>query len=136
VNILDEIRNDAQGLALLKDWLGEGGKTVDPVQADIRAHVCYNGNNGEPCPRNKEPNWWERVKSAIALTIRDQLELKSRMQLKVHREESIHMCSACGCCLKLKVWTPIEHIKSHLSVEQFNRTVPYCWMRKEIGGSS
>lgn len=132
VRILDEIKSDANGAALLADWLGDGGFHVEQAEADIRASACYKGYFGKPCPNNKEPNWWEKFKTSIAMTIRKQLSLKSRLKLKAHREDEIHMCSICGCCLKLKVWTPIEHIKKHTSAEMLQRYPFFCWQRMEM----
>lgn len=130
--LLEQVRNDASGAALLKDWLGAGGVPIEQVQAELRADVCYRGNNGAPCPLNKEPNWWQRFANTIALTIRRQLELKRRLGLRVQKEHHIHMCAACGCCLKLKVWVPIQHIGNHTSVETFNKFPPYCWQKTEM----
>jgi hypothetical protein len=132
MNIFDEIKNDAHGLALLKDWVGDGGHPVSKEKADARAQACIGHGNLRPCPMNKEPNWWQKFTNSIALTIRRQLELKEKASLVVWQEDRLHMCAACGCALPLKVWVPIEHVKSHLSVEQLNKTPSFCWMRKEI----
>ena len=132
MSLLDEFRNDVAGLELLADWLGSGGETVSQIHAEHRADACVHGNGGQPCPLNKEPGWWDRVKSAIASTIRRQLELKQQLNLHVSSEDGLAMCAACGCCLKLKVWTPIEHIKAHTPPENIAKTPGYCWMRIEL----
>lgn len=132
VNLIEEFRNDVAGLALLTDWLGAGGHPVSQIHAEHRADACVHGNDGKPCPLNKEPGWWDRVKSSIANTIKMQLEMKQHLKLHVSSEEGLAMCAACGCCLKLKVWTPIEHIKAHTSPENIAKTPSYCWMRTEM----
>ncbi len=131
MNILQELRNDIEGVKLLKDWLGDG-EPVPQEQANARANVCVTGDHGKPCIWNMAPGWWDNIKNAIAMTIREELELKNHMQLRVADEEALAMCGACGCCLKLKVWTPTEHIKNHLPSVNFDKTPSFCWMRKEI----
>lgn len=130
--LLTEIRNDISGLAALHDWLGDGGDPVHPMVAEFRTQRCTEGNDGEPCPLNKAPRWWESAKGKIADWIRRELEIKSGMSLRVAGEENLHMCSACGCCLPLKVWTPKVHLKTHIDQKAIDKTPAYCWMRKEL----
>ena len=135
VNLIEEFKNDVAGLALIKDWLGAGGKPVPQTQSDHRAYICANGNAGGPCQMNCSPHWWnfiENSKNAIAQTILAELEVKNHLHLKSASEDSIWMCRPCGCCLKLKVWTPIEHIKAHTRPEQLSEFPNYCWIKKEI----
>lgn len=120
------------GIALINDWLGDSGRPVAPIVANFRAQRCLHGNNGEPCPNNVEPNWWDRIKSTIAETIRMQLEIKHRLNLTVDEETDLNMCSACGCCLKLKVWTPIDHIKEHTDQKTLDKMPNFCWIKKEL----
>lgn len=110
---------------ILRDWLGKGGKPVVSELAELRSLVCAT------CPQNVEPNWWERVLNKIALMIRRQLELKHRMGLWVSKEADIHMCRSCGCCLRLKVHVPLEHIKDHTNDEVMKSFDERCWIRKE-----
>ena len=132
MSVIDEIRNDVAGAGLLADWLGHGGDPVSSVMAEQRASACAFGDDGKPCAMNVQPNWWDRVKSVIANTIRGQLALKHKMELKVSSEENLHMCRACGCALPLKVWVPIETLKAQTKQAVIDKTVPFCWMRKEL----
>lgn len=131
-SVIESLRQTATGIAILKDWLGDGANPVALEAAEQRAGVCTTGNNGEPCPLNVEPKWWERSKLGIAEIIRNHLEVKNEMNLRVSSEELLHMCRACGCALPLKVHVPIEHIKDHIKPEMMERLVPYCWIRKEL----
>lgn len=132
MKLVEETQNDLSGIALLRDWLGDGG-AVHPMLAEFRAQTCTIGNGGNACPHNKEANWWERnIKMPVARVIKEELELKSGMNLSAKGEDAVHMCAACGCCLKLKIWTPIQHIRNHLSAKQLVKTPSYCWMRREI----
>ena len=132
MNLLDEIRKTVDGAQTLKDWIGDG-VPVRQEHANGRAMACLAGNNGLPCPHNKAPKWWERFfKDPVAGFIRRQLEVKNRMKLTTPHDESIHMCSICGCCLTLKVWTPIGHIKAHTPNHLLGQFPIYCWQRREM----
>ncbi len=130
--LLNEIENDITGLAALRDWLGDSGDPVHPLVAEMRAERCVHGNNGQPCPLNKAPRWWELAKEKAAQWIRKEIELKSHMNLRVSQEDGLGMCAACGCCIPLKVWAPGSVVKSHLTQNQLDKTPDFCWMRKEI----
>jgi hypothetical protein len=120
------------GIAVLTDWLGEGGSPVDRMVAAFRSERCLIGNNGQPCPNNVQPNWWDRVKHKIADWIKAELELKNRMNLHLAEDSKLHMCSACGCCLQLKVWTPTKHIRAHTTPEKISELPNWCWMKREL----
>ena len=112
-------------LSTLTSWLGAGGKPVERWQAEQRAPVC------EICPKNKAPRWWEKMlHEPIAAAIREQLALKHEMNLAVPNEEDLSMCQVCGCCTRLKIWTPIEHIVSHMQPE--DHYPDNCWIPQEI----
>lgn len=135
MNVLQELQNDAAGVALLKDWLGSDGAMVPMEQAESRSVACTHGHSGMKCPFNVAPGWWnliEQAKNEIAQTIRAQLELKKHLSLRVENDDSMHMCHVCGCCMKLKVFTPIEHIKAHTTPVQMALYPSWCWIRKEI----
>jgi len=132
MSLLEKLKDDIEGAKLLKDWLGGNGIPVSQIHADHRAYACAHGNAGEPCPLNKEPGWWDRVKSVIANWIRAELELKNHLNMRVANEDEVNMCAACGCCIKLKAWTPIRYIKDHTPPKKIAKTPSYCWMRKEI----
>lgn len=109
----------------LVEWLGSGGEVVDASRAIGRANIC------EQCPLNIPGKWWEIAKDAIADTIRACLEVKQAMKLSVPNEESLFMCRGCGCNIRLKVWTPLKHIKGNLTSEQARKLVDHCWIRTE-----
>ena len=128
MNLLDELRKTGTGLNLLADWLGEGGYTVPEPRAARRGATCLDNC----CVENREPGWWDRCQNAIALIIRHQLELKKKLDLELPREDTLHMCRACGCCLKLKVWVPLDHIRRHTDIKQLAHYPEYCWIRREL----
>lgn len=134
MNVLQEIKNDLDGAQLLGDWLGDEGHPVSQMVAEARSKRCTRGGkDGAPCPKNVAPKWWETTKGAVAEWIRGELALKHAMELKVSEEDNLHMCSACGCAMRLKVWVPTEHLKRHTSQKVINMTPDFCWMRSELG---
>lgn len=135
MNALEEAGKDITGLAALRDWLGDGGVPVHPMVAEIRATRCTEGNNGQPCPQNKIPGWWNlraNFKKKVAKWIRAELELKEQKNLRVTSEPKLHMCAACGCCLPLKVWVPGPVVREHTPAKVLSATPDYCWIRKEF----
>lgn len=136
MSALDEIKRDAEGIALLVDWLGDGGKPVTAAQSEHRASVCTTLDLGQPCQLNVEPNWWDRMKNAVAETIRKELAIKRRLNYSTSRDSSLHMCKACGCCLPLKVHVPPKHIRAHTSPEVEAKFPPGCWIKKELSNET
>lgn len=133
MNIRDEILNDIEGAKVLKDWWGSTLSPVAQRQADHRSLSCVSGNNGEKCPCNKEPRWWERhSKHPIAQAIKHQIETKHQMKMETPLDNSLFMCSCCGCELTTKIWVNIEHVKSHTRQENIDKMPPYCWQRVEM----
>lgn len=130
--ILTEIKQTASGAELLADWLGDAAKPVHEMVAEMRSQHCIAGDNGNPCPLNVEPNWWGRVKHVIADWILGELELKHQMNLKVSCEEQLHMCKACGCCLRLAVWVPKATYARHKLSIPLEKLPAFCWKRKEM----
>lgn len=122
---MSEVGNVLSGVAVLTDWLGDGGIPVSQATASKRGKVC------EACPLNSHGRWWDTAKSGIATTIRNCLELKNHYRFTVPNEDKLFMCSACGCALPLKVHTPISHILAHTSPEQFAKFDKSCWIRFE-----
>ncbi len=114
------------GAAALTDWLGDGGHPVDPMVSEARAKCCEN------CIQNMPGRWWESAKHEIAEWIRTELELKNKREIKTTIDDKLGMCRLCGCCIRLKVHTPKEHIAAHISKEVLDQTPSHCWMRKEI----
>lgn len=126
---IDELRQTTEGMATLQSWLGEDGHPVPIELANERASVCVD----MCCLENRAPNWWQTFSTdPIARVIRWQLEIKNSVRMRVDLEDSIHMCRACGCCLKLKVHVPICHIEQHINKEQLEQFPDYCWIKKEI----
>lgn len=106
----------------ISGWIGEGGKPVHPDQAQARANVCLK------CPHNVNRPIEEFLKDGAALTAKRLLELKSKMNLRVQGEKSLHLCELCGCVLRLKVHEPLKFILEGSSTEDL---IPECWVNQE-----
>jgi hypothetical protein len=132
MNLLAEIRETKQGIETLSDWLGKGLMHVSQETADHRSLSCIQSDTGEPCPHNKAPHWWECHKGAIADAIKAQIEIKEKIRLKTTFDDSLHMCAICGCCLKLKVWVPIDTVADHTAPDHMQKYPSFCWQRKGI----
>lgn len=134
MSLFDTIRQTAKGALVLADWLGHGGKPVLAYQAESRSLTCLVGNDGKGCPHNVSPKWWEKAKGTIAAAIRDHIAVKNELALAVTREDDLHMCKICGCCLRTKVWVPIDHIKKVVAKEELTKYPSFCWLKNDIVG--
>jgi len=132
MSLLDKLSQTAKGGFIIADWLGAGGVPVIQRKADDRALCCVFGNEGKPCPNNKAAHWWKKTKGSIADAIKDMLSIKNELEMKAANEDDLHMCSSCGCCLKLKVWVPIEHVQKVIDEKTLCELPAYCWMKLEI----
>lgn len=132
MSIIDEIQRDVQSAEALTSWLGQGGVPVGQVQAEHRALSCMTGDAGRECHFHTAPRWWEVSKLVVAEWIRRQLGVKHKLGLSTPMDVDLKMCSRCGCCTLLKIWTPIEHIRDNLTPGTIETYPAWCWQRQEI----
>lgn len=130
--ILQHIKTTAAGIATIKDWLGEGMETVPSDQAEGRAAVCTQGNEGKLCPKNWPGDLWTSITKEAAISILSKLREKAKLKLRVSNEESLKTCHVCMCHLPLLVWVPVKHLEKHTSDEILNELPEICWKKKEI----
>jgi len=114
----------AAGAETLKSWLGDDGKPVDQDEADERAVVCLT------CPQNQPAQLGDLFTVAAQAFIHKQLEHKNEMKLATAYDEKLGVCQACLCPLKLKVWTPMQHILAKMPPDVKARLDPGCWITK------
>ncbi len=117
--------NVARGTAILVEWIGEGGVPVEIPIAEARAAICAE------CPLNDKGDWTRWFTQPASDLITQQLAVKHDLKLATSFDDKLQVCSACGCPLKLKVFTPMKHIRAHLSGESKAKLVPYCWILTE-----
>jgi hypothetical protein len=123
-NAVGRVRNVAAGVGVLLDWLGGGAKPVEQSLADSRAAICAD------CPKNSGGDFLAYFTKPIADKIRTQLEIRGDLQLRTPHDEKLTVCSACDCTLRLKVWTPMEHILAHTPEDTKTKLDPRCWILK------
>lgn len=121
-----ELASYVNGAEILTAWMGAGGVPVPRDQAEARAAVCFG------CPKNRPRKWYELVKAGVAGEIKRQLGLRQHLKRFTTYDSGLGVCDACGCFLKLKVDTPLEHIERTLSDEDINDLAEICWVRKEL----
>lgn len=126
MNALDQIRSTADGIAILHDWLGEGGKPVEPGVAHHRAEICVS------CPFNSKEGYLRLFKQAAGEAVKRHLEVKHSAELTTEFDDELNLCTACSCVLLLKIWTPFSHIRAFTSDKQFNRLPSFCWQIKAL----
>lgn len=133
MSLLNQLRQTLEGAQILKDWLGDSGESpVSREHAERRAHSCLFGQGGNACSEHRAPRWWESAKSRIAEAIRRQLAFKHEVNLFLEREEDMKMCAVCGCCMRLKVWVPTDHIRQNIALESLKNYPSHCWIKQEI----
>lgn len=125
------VKRTAAGIKLVMDWLGSGLKPVDKALAESRATNCAMRKNGKPCPKNGDPNWLQRVDAMIANQIKSLVEVKNDLKLATSRDAQLQTCTSCDCFLKLKVWTPLNHILDNTTEEVKKKLDPDCWVLHE-----
>lgn len=123
------VTQSTRAVQIISEWLGAGGMPVPLLEAERRAQICA------VCPKNVKGNWIDRLKRGPANVIREHLAVKSGFGLVVSTEKEIGFCSQCGCCLSLKVWTPMGHIMNHTPQHEVLEYPAACWIRKELTGT-
>lgn len=123
MNLFEKVTAYRDGARILHDWIGQGGTAVEKEQAQKRADVCLK------CPMNDTA--WEPTK-IMGDVIRQQVELKNDLQMRVEGEKSLGTCSACLCALRLKVWVPLSYLTKYAKEDDINRYDSNCWVRSEL----
>jgi hypothetical protein len=113
------------GVHVLLDWLGDGGRPVAPELAEQRAQICAT------CPKNDGGDWKSVFTAPVAEMIRLQLAIRHDLELKTSVDDKLTVCSGCDCPLALKVFSPLEHNRRHLTEETKARLDPRCWVLNE-----
>lgn len=119
------VSKTAAGIGLLLDWLGSGGKAVEKELAEKRAAVCAG------CDRNKEKTLTSIFTIPASQFIQRQLAIKNDMKLETSQDLKLGVCETCTCPLKLKVWTPMEHVLKHTSEKVMAEFPEWCWVRNQ-----
>lgn len=116
------------GVRTLNDWLDSKAPAVPQEQSNARALKCA------ACPQNGKGDFTRWFTQPASEAIRRQLAELNNRNLRTDHDDKINICEVCLCPMKLKVHTPLQFIKSHLSdgIMDELRTVPGCWITAEI----
>lgn len=117
-----DIKRAAQGTAVILDWLTSGGKPVAKELAEKRAATCV------ACPNNKEGSWYTVAPAEI---IRETLEARKDLTLETSHDAELKSCHVCKCLMRLKVWTPLDHIVKNTRPEILREFPSHCWIVTE-----
>lgn len=124
MNVFDELAEKARrltnGAQILADWIGDGGHVVDRELAQKRADICLT------CPKHRVG--WGLAEMAASV-IKQQVELKNHLQIRVDGEKKLHVCEICGCAMALKIHLPIGRIR--LQDEEKRLYPDTCWLLQE-----
>lgn len=125
-----QVKRVVAGVKVLTDWLGSGGRAVPKEQAEKRAATCV------LCPQNKDGDWTTMFTKPVSEMLRLQLGIKNDLKLATSKDAELHVCQACSCPLKLKVFTPIKHILDNMdeaTKARLQPKEPLCWILEEAG---
>lgn len=124
----DKAKKIWSGIRTLNDWIDTGTPPVEKMVSELRASICAS------CPQNGKGDFTAWFTKPAADVISKQIEKLAKLKLSTTNDAKINICEVCFCPLKLKVHTPIQHIKAHMSPEVIAalRAVPQCWIPKEI----
>jgi hypothetical protein len=109
------------GTRTLIDWALHGQQRVSQEEATRRAEIC------RFCTFNQQP---EDCRTCA-------LEKLSNLVtgfigvggVETPHDAYLHVCSICGCNLRVKVTVPIESIQKFLTADQLTQLPDHCWVK-------
>lgn len=107
--------------AVRVSWLGDGGEPVARDVASARAAICL------ACPNN-QPRLWENMARHLVSWALGVDRLRSELKLATGVETGLHVCAACDCVLRCKVWVPNEHVEATTDLAALPEN---CWILTE-----
>jgi hypothetical protein len=121
VNFIERAKQIANGVSILTNWLGDGGVPCDRAVAQKRAAICI------ACPKNGSGL---ALTESIANAIKANLELKSKLGLRVEGEKKLLSCGVCGCSNRLQVWCPDSYLRQTLYENEQSEYPEPCWKKQ------
>lgn len=119
------------GVKTINEWLDAGSPAVAQELAESRAATCV------ACPQNGKGDFTSWFTTPAAEAIKRQVEKLHDRKLATEQGDKLGVCEICLCPMKVKVFLPIEFIKTHTNDETMDnlRAVSGCWIPKEISAS-
>ena len=125
VSLSRTLANVAAGAETLVEWISSGSEAVPQDQANRRASIC------SACPLNSKGDWTRLFTKPVSEAITVQLQKRSNMGLSTPWDDSLRVCGACLCPLKLLVHVPLAVKLKHMSAEAHDALDKSCWILAE-----
>ena len=133
--LLHSAKNVAAGSTILVEWIASGAEAVPIAQATKRAAICCGQGSGQGrCPKNVSSDLTSIFTIPVANAIRSELKRRKDLDLKTPYDDSLGVCSACSCPMKLKVHVPLNSFLHKMSKEAVDDLDPRCWILAERDG--
>ena len=96
---------------------------VDQEEADRRARICCQVNNGDPCDENVVP-----VSKSWAQSWTDGKMLESVEGKKTEFHDDLGVCKACTCELRAAIWWKPNILVASMKSANYEKKLPsHCW---------
>lgn len=113
------------GAISLIELFGPSQKPVAKSLAEERAAICEN------CPQNQKGDWLNTFTDHAAGILRRTLAVFKDANLTTTKDESLGVCQACECPLRLKVHVGLDFIREKTDQATMKKLDPRCWIEKE-----
>jgi hypothetical protein len=123
--VADKTKKVWEGVRSLNDWIDSKEPAVSSELSENRALTCV------ACPMNGKGGLEAWFTKPAAEIIKRQFEKLSDRKLKTSVDETLGVCEACLCPMRLKVHAPLQFITSHMGEESRKALDPKCWILAE-----
>ena len=120
MKLFEQIRQFANGAEIIRDWLGDGAEIVPQDEAQRRADICIG------CEFNVHGL---KLTDTVATAIKETVEIKNHLQLRVRGEKSLGQCAICSCVCRLQIWCPVAYLNKYATEEDRAKYPGHCWKR-------
>jgi hypothetical protein len=117
------------GASTIAEMMGAEGPVGQEV-AERRAAVCAG------CRLNDRGDWTRFFTVPAAAAVRSMMSFFGGLKLTTQVDEQLHVCTACACPVKLKVWARLAHILKHMPKTDYDALANECWIKAENGESA
>lgn len=122
-----DIKRAAQGTAVIVDWFQSGGDPVDQELAERRAATCV------ACPKNVQGAWYTEAPAELLKSVIEAWQtIKGRKDFtfSTAQGDNLKSCAVCRCLMRVKVFTPLQHILDKTSPAIMSEFPGNCWIAK------
>jgi len=122
---IQSVKAVAAGGETLVEWIRSGAEAVPADLSQKRASICA------ACPKNGQGGLTSIFTVPVSEAIREAIGQRRQWGLSTPNDDSLGVCDACFCPLKLKVHMPIDQIMVKLPATSKELLVPECWILAE-----